>query len=330
MTTRPTVEGVSEERLREIDSGRVKSGHPLATENEIRRMTEECLAARQQLAEMRGRWIPFAPGDALPPRGAYLVCTKYNTGRPRDPIGRMETSRHTDDVSAWNDYTVAYWYVPLPPPYDAALAPTSQPSRGKCGGTGRLTDHIEGGGTVEYGCPGCVDCAQPERQGAVENDDRKLIVDALMMKHIHHADHAGKYGAQDGFQGHAPLAERCKALADSIMDGACPSPPPTNDIVAFLRDLNHYIYRDQNQMLDRAIAALGEKAIPLGTITDAVVHKMCHYLREDCAKCPVTVATPYGDGEPGCYGIAFETAQMARCFLYEAAQLPAPPVAGGK
>lgn len=63
-------------------------------------------------------------------------------------------------------------------------------------------------------------------------------------------------------------------------------------------------------------------AIPLGTITDGVVHRMCHYLKSgepECSKCPAGVTTAYGDGEPGCYGIAFETLQMARSMLYEAA-----------
>jgi len=61
--------------------------------------------------------------------------------------------------------------------------------------------------------------------GALSDDDRKLIVDALMAKYFHHAEHADKYGYRDGFQGHAPLATRCKALADKIMEGALLSTP---------------------------------------------------------------------------------------------------------
>lgn len=46
------------------------------------------------------------------------------------------------------------------------------------------------------------------------------------------------------------------------------------------------------------------------------VHEMCQYLSDGgCCRCDPTVTTPYGDGEPGCYGIALQTLQHAAAIL---------------
>lgn len=61
----------------------------------------------------------------------------------------------------------------------------------------------------------------------------------------------------------------------------------------------------------------------MSTITDAQVHAMCAYLadggehfgRPVCFKCKHEAVTPYGNGKPGCYGMALETLEKARDIL---------------
>lgn len=136
MTSRPTVEpaGVSEERLRAIDSGRIKSGHALATEHEIRRMASELLAARQQLAELRvelcrraaeeidlhGRLV-ISQGQLAEMRGALLSAYRH----------MQSTGAHESYLSPQRALLVQAGYLfDDKGYYIAALAPTSQPSQG--------------------------------------------------------------------------------------------------------------------------------------------------------------------------------------------------------
>jgi hypothetical protein len=238
-------------------------------------------AAEQQLAEMRGRWIPFKPGDALPPRGAYLVCTKYNTGRPRDPIGRMETSRHTNDASAWNDYTVAYWSVPLPAPYGAVLAPTSQPSRGKPDEVYRYESCPNEIGENSRGEESCgPDCAQPERQGANEFTKRGGLSFEGATRTDDRGDRATEETGND--RPAAPISPAVCPTCNGTRDAkwyshesylACPDcpSPPQDDIVAGLRHLREQLSLKHAlnvlaslEPIDSAIAALGEK----GTVNE--------------------------------------------------------------
>jgi hypothetical protein len=51
---------------------------------------------------------------------------------------------------------------------------------------------------------------------------------------------------------------------------------------------------------------------PAQGMTQESIHEMCAYLKcGECAKCPAIVSSPYGPGEPGCYGIALETIKAA-------------------
>jgi hypothetical protein len=52
----------------------------------------------------------------------------------------------------------------------------------------------------------------------LSEDERALVTDALEAKAIHHENHAELYGHQDGFQGHAPCAEKCRALLRSLLE----------------------------------------------------------------------------------------------------------------
>lgn len=296
-------------------------------------------ALRQQLAEMRGAWLPFpqnvpkcALGIGRDSRYIVWIVTADSMAYWGVRQYRLIVEKDAD-FGDWRwctgsqptDGRVTHFMEgPSNPNIAAALAPTSQPSREPecacghpyaCGAAerpsratcetckgfkvvnvddwhqtpcqdctqpslpaGSLAAAIEDAQRTVAGWPEDVRAAigvQPERQGEVENDDRKLIVDALMMKHIHHADHAEKYGTQDGFQGHAPLAKRCKALADSIMDSVSLPSPPHDDIVAGLRTAiiglkfikesdvkgggTWYDIQYAIACFDRAIAALGEK-----------------------------------------------------------------------
>lgn len=77
---------------------------------------------------------------------------------------------------------------------------------------------------------------QPSAAGWKE---RKLIVDALMLKYFHHTDHAERFKGVHGFEGHTQLAKQCKDLAESIMESTLASdpegplpdlpPPPSTD-----------------------------------------------------------------------------------------------------
>lgn len=42
------------------------------------------------------------------------------------------------------------------------------------------------------------------------------------------------------------------------------------------------------------------------------IYCVCEYLRGACKHCKPTVESPYGRGEPGCYGVAREVVNVVR------------------
>jgi hypothetical protein len=202
-----------------------------AREEQFARSTEVVTKLEQQLAEMRGALDTAATAfrtGFLPPSD-WLNDAHRILGLPpttqscwqREPNTRwqdMSTFSSGHDDLVWlckgnsvdgprapqiDDPDVYEWWCLAEPPSlpQAALAPTSQPSRGKCetcdGAKAIFEPHEPGSPHKIIDCP---DCAQPERQGA----------------DIFPADYNGR------------------ELYD-LAPKKPPSPPPTDDIVAGLR-----------------------------------------------------------------------------------------------
>jgi hypothetical protein len=81
-----------------------------------------------------GEWVPWKPGDALPTRGRYWV-TRNDEDGCNQPYA---CPQYTDGLS-WSCSQqelwpiLAYWSIPLPPPYaPAQRREPAQPSQGEC------------------------------------------------------------------------------------------------------------------------------------------------------------------------------------------------------
>jgi hypothetical protein len=230
--TAPTVEpaGVSEREL--LDMTMVRLIAAIGTQrvsvdlakDAVQRLSvldRDNAALRQQLAEMRRGLQDIAEID----HGHYRNGSPYEKG--------YGAALHFASMIAKRVLN------------DAALAPTSQPSRGKCercGGAKRIEQMPAPKGMKDESSPvnsywiDCPNCAQPERQGADERCPRCLT----------------------GISVHDGRCVNCGELPESVK----PSPPPTDDIVAgliALRDSGLIDIRTDGQCIPRAIAALGEK-----------------------------------------------------------------------
>jgi hypothetical protein len=95
------------------------------------------------------------------------------------------------------------------------------------------------------------DCAQPERQGAEQ------ILKTL--DNIMRSDWRLSTGFEYARRIYVADLQRVIDYVKAITTSPKPSPPPTDDIVTFLRELNRAVFNSKSTMLDRAIAALGEK-----------------------------------------------------------------------
>jgi hypothetical protein len=266
---------------------------------------------RQQLAEMRAL---VGEAQALlrrPMQGpsARTVCGEWWCDDVSGWLNRavLTSSGHSKTCDT-NSRLIAFPLCTCG--LDAALAPTSQPSRGKCetcegtgfvpcivgthttaagvgeqecercGGTGKVQDVVdsvdpEWSQGVEYPCP---DCAQPSRGKSVECPCKDVQPDGLTLMICTRcartiAEHVGVDCAQPERQGPEILNEligegkyrynlnddQISALRELIKL----SPPPTDDIVAGLREAARALRHDSTvntqacaNAVDRAIAAL--------------------------------------------------------------------------